>query len=457
MVPFCSLRFSVDCSAEFRRIGTHVEPTGDKAMPTENLTDRKIASLKPAKERTEYWDDGTPGFGLRVSPEGTKTFFLMYRFAGLRRRLKLGRYPEVPLFEARKNAKKALATVSEGKDPVQEKKANEARARRERLAAVSFDQLAQQYIAEYAKVNKKAWQEDERLINRLLRPEFGSLNVKEITRFHVRSFLRGTAADGPVQANRAHACLRKIFNWAIKEEIVDLESNPASGISSPGGREHPRERSLSDAEIREVWKELESNTTLPKRALQLVLLTGQRPGEVAGIELEELNFKEKLWELPGHRTKNGLTNLVPLNHQAIRVLEKQREGLEYQKQRREARGETALESGFVFPCRHRLKNKPMSVYALDREARGIWRKLGIPAFTPHDLRRTCSTKLGEMLVPGHLIDRIINHKPSGITDRVYNKYDYLKEKREALDAWGALVARIVSGLELVEVSPPLKA
>src|SRR5438093_1355246 len=180
MVPFCSLRFSVDCSAEFRRIGTHVEPTGDKAMPTENLTDRKIASLKPAK------------------------------------------------------------------------------------------------------VNKKAWQEDERLINRLLRPEFGSLNVKEITRSHVRSLLREIAAGGPVQANRAHACLRKIFNWAIKEEIVDLESNPASGISSPGGREHPRERSLSDAEIREVWKELESNTTLPKRALQLVLLTGQRPGEVAG-------------------------------------------------------------------------------------------------------------------------------------------------------------------------------
>ena len=67
-----------------------------------------------------------------------------------------------------------------------------------------------------------------------------------------------------------------------------------------------------------------------------------------------------------------------------------------------------------------------------------------------------SAKLGEMLVPGHLIDRIINHKPPGITDRVYNKYDYLKEKREALDAWGVLVARIVSGLELVEVFSPLK-
>jgi integrase len=91
----------------------------------------------------------------------------------------------------------------------------------------------------------------------------------------------------------------------------------------------------------------------------------------------------------------------------------------------------------------------MTVYALDQEAQRISQRLGIPGFTPHDLRRTCSTKLGEMLVPGYLIDRITNHKPTGITDRVYNKYDYLKEKREALNAWGALLSCIVSGLELV--------
>ena len=84
----------------------------------------------------------------------------------------------------------------------------------------------------------------------------------------------------------------------------------------------------------------------------------------------------------------------------------------------------------------------MTVYAIDQEAQNISAKLDIPGFTPHDLRRTCSTKLGEMLVPGHLIDRITNHKPTGITDRVYNKYDYLKEKQEALNAWGARLARI---------------
>ena len=92
----------------------------------------------------------------------------------------------------------------------------------------------------------------------------------------------------------------------------------------------------------------------------------------------------------------------------------------------------------------------MTIYAIDQEAQNISRELGIPGFTPHDLRRTCSTKLGEMLVPGHLIDRIMNHKPAGITDRVYNKYDYLKEKREALNALGARLMRIVSDLEIVK-------
>ena len=91
----------------------------------------------------------------------------------------------------------------------------------------------------------------------------------------------------------------------------------------------------------------------------------------------------------------------------------------------------------------------MTVFAIDQEAQTISQDLGIPGFTPHDLRRTCSTKLGEMLVPGHLIDRITNHKPTGITDRVYNKYDYLREKQEALNAWGARLLRIVSDLELV--------
>jgi len=424
-------------------------PIRRESMPTANLTDRKIDSLRPSGHLVEWWDERTPGFGIRVSSKGKKTWFVMYRSAGLRRRLKLGRYPEISLEKARNSARKILSSVSDGLDPALQKKAEEAVLRQKRLESRTFSQLSAQYLEEYARLNKRSWKEDERLIDKLLNPEFGTLNSKEITRSHVRGFLRGLASRTPVQANRAHACLRKIFNWAIQEEIVELEGNPASGISSPGGREKPKERNLSDEEIKVVWQEWDRNSTPPRRALQLILLTGQRPGEIVGMPWLEINLTDSLWTLPGSRAKNGLTNLVPLSSQALRVISKQCEALDSQARKRQARGQAAAPADFLFPCRHKTKHKAMTVYALDQEAQNTAQKLSIPAFTPHDLRRTCSTKLGEMQIPGHLIDRIMNHKLTGITDRVYNRYEYLKEKQEALKAWGARLSRIASDLMVV--------
>jgi len=236
-----------------------------------------------------------------------------------------------------------------------------------------------------------------------------------------------------VEANRTQACLRKIFNWAIREEIVDMEGNPAAGISSPGGREKPKERALNDDEIKSFWKNVDEDSSPPRRALQLILLTGQRPGEAIGLQWEERNLSELMWMLPGSRSRNGLATIVPLSNQSFRILEKQREELESQMKKRAKRGQETNPRAIVFPGRLLAMDKPMTIYAIDQEAQIISRELGSSGFTPHDLRRKCSTKLGEMLVPGHLIDRIMNHKPAGITDRVYNKYDYLKEKREALN------------------------
>ena len=425
-------------------------------MPTEKLTDRKVASLKQRTERLDYWDTKLPGFGIRVSTEGTKTFFLMYRFAGMRRRLNLGRYPEVPVVKARKEANKALLKVSEGTDPVQEKKAAEAKVRRERLEARTFSQLAQRYMEEYAKPYKKSWEEDEWIINKFLRPEFGTLNVKEITRTHVRSFLRTMAARARVQANRTQACLRKIFNWAIEEEIVDLEDNPASRIKRPGGKETPKERALTDDEIKAVWQGLEEETSQVKDVLRLILLTGQRPGEVMGARWDEFDINEELWTIPGARTKNGLLNVVPVSSQVRRILDKHKEALELKRQKRTKRGDPGIESAFVFPNRLLAKQSDAPVTHVRKATGRLWRRLKIEEFSAHDLRRTFITGLKKMQVPGHVVDRITNHKAVGITDRVYNQYDYLKEKREALDAWGAKVARIVSGLELVN-TPPAEA
>jgi integrase len=418
-------------------------------MPTANLTDRKIDSLKPGKDLVEWWDEKTPGFGIRVSPKGKKTWFVMYRFAGLRRRLKFGRYPEVSLERARQKARQALSDVSEGKDPAQQKKAEEALIKRERLEAKTFAQLARVYIEEYAKLNKRSWEEDERIIDKLLKPEFGTLNVKEITRSHVRGFLRGMASKTQVQANRAHACLRKIFNWAIQEEIVDIEGNPALGITRPGGKEKPKERTLSDDELRAAWSALDREVSQVKHVLRLILLTAQRPGEVMGMRWDEINFNETLWMLPGARTKNGLPSAVPLNAQALRILEKHREDLEEQRKKRAERGDNSEESPFVFPNKRLAKHAEAPITHIRKATGRIWRNLGTKPFSAHDLRRTCATRLGQMQVPGHVIARILNHKQSDITSAVYNQYGYLKEKRDAMDLWGVRLSRLISGLELV--------
>ena len=426
-------------------------------MPVVNLTDKKLKSLKPENERVEYWDDSLPGFGVRVTPNGEKTFCVMYRIGGRQRRFSLGTYPQIPLAKARDMARDAFEAVRKGKDPVQEKKVQEAESIRARLGAKTFARLAQQYLEEYAKLNKKSWKEDEKIINHLLKPEFGTLNVKEITRTHVRSFLQRMAARAKVHANRAHACLRKIFNWAIKEEIVDLAGNPASGITRPGGKEIPKERALSDAEMKALWRDLDKETSQASDVLRLILLTGQRPGEVMGARWEEIDADQALWTIPGSRTKNGLANAVPLSPQAIRILESHRNDLEAQRRQRKERGGPDEESPFVFPTHLLTKHAKAPIGYIRKAVGRIHRRLGMKPFTAHDLRRTCATRLGQMGVPGHIIARILNHKPTDVTSAVYNQYEYLKEKREALDAWGARVVRITSELQLVDQNPKAEA
>lgn len=422
-------------------------------MPKKNLIDKTIISLKANKKRMEYWDKSLKGFGLRISKKGEKSFCIMYRIAGMQRRYTLGSYPKLKLAEARELAKDAFELVRKGKDPVQEKKAEEAKAAKARFEAKTFSQLADQYIQEYAKPNKRSWKEDERIIKKTLLPEFGSLDVQAICRSQIRAFLRKIASKAPVAANRTHACLRMILGWAVKEEIVNLESNPCSGISRPGGKEKPKERVLNDVELKAVWGALEKELPEVKGVMRLILLTGQRPGEVMGALNNEIDLDNALWTIPGSRTKNELSNIVPLSPQAIRVIEKQRSSIEEQKQKRTKRGDVTPESPYLFPNRLISKHAGSPIVHIRKAVGRIHENLGIERFSAHDLRRTLATRLGEMQVPGHVIARLLNHKQMDVTSAVYNKYQYLKEKREALDAWGAKVEVLVSGFELVEAYP----
>ncbi len=419
-------------------------------MPTQNLTDKKIQSLRPGQRRAEYWDKSLPAFGVRITPNGEKTFCIMYRIGGKQRRHTLGVYPKLSLAKARDMARAAFELVRKGRDPVQEKKAEEAKALKERTEARMFSQLARQYLEEYAKPNKRSWREDERIIDKRLNPEFGSINVRDISRSHVRSFLRILAVKAPVAANRTHACLRKLLNWAMNKELIDLEANPAAGMSRPGGKERPKERVLADQEIKAFWNALETEDAFIRGVLQLILLTGQRPGEVMGARWSEVDLREALWTIPGSRTKNGLSNIVPLSPQAVRVFEKQDEVLQAQTERREERRQKTPESIYVFPNRVIARRSAGPVTYLRNVIPRVVQELKLDPFSAHDLRRTCATRLGQMRVPGHVIARILNHKQTDVTSAVYNQYEYLDEKREALDAWGKKVMQIIAPIQLVD-------
>jgi integrase len=424
-------------------------------MPKANLTDRLVASLKLGARYSEWRDEKTPGFGIRVSPNGVKTWFVVFRIGGstgYRRRQRLGRYPAVGLEKARQRARKAISEVSEGVDPVKEMAAKEADLRRERVEASVFSQLAVQYL-EWAQRNKreKTWKEYKRIIEKNLNPEFGKIDPKDLNPSHVRGYLRQVASRTPVLANRVRATMGAIFKWAITENLVAPERNPVSGISRPGGSETPKDRTLSDDELKAIWNALEKETSPVKDVLKLILLTGQRPGEVMGMRWDEIDWNEALWDLPGIRTKNGVAHVVPLSTQALRILDRHRGVLKARSEKCQKDCCVAPESPFIFPNRRLSKQGTEPVQMLRKMVGRVIERLGIKSFAPHDLRRTCATCLGKMEVPGFVIALILNHALPGVTNKVYNRYDYLKEKREALNAWGTRLSRIVSSLELAKV------
>jgi Arm DNA-binding domain len=169
------------------------------------LTELGIRRLRaPEKDRLEVWDTLLPGFGVRATPTGHKTFMAMYRARGVQRRLTLGNYPAVTLAAARKLARKAFAEVAEGRDPSVEK-----RERRGRGKADSFRAVAAEYLERHAKRHKRSWREDERLINRELLPQWGTRRISEISKADVLKLIDATSDRAPIMANRLLALIRK--------------------------------------------------------------------------------------------------------------------------------------------------------------------------------------------------------------------------------------------------------
>ena len=394
-------------------------------MPRINLTAKTLAALKPVGDRqVDYFDASLPGFCVRVSAGGQKSFGVLYRFGGRFRRLTLGGYPPLSLADARDMAREALRSARLGSDPVAEKK--------QERAAETFAELAEQYLERYARKRKSSWREDARRIKTNLNPVIGNIRAKDVTRADVRRILETIAERGaPIEANRTLAVIRKIYNWAIGEDL--LEVNPAYRIPAPGA-EHKRDRVLTHDEIRAIWKDLDNEEPRVAAVMRLRLLTGQRGGEIASMESGELDLRSGWWTIPAEKAKNGLSHRVPLTAPAVRIIEAQprpTEGLSY-----------------VFPALRKGDSVRVTKENLVKATERIRERTGITDFTAHDLRRTAASMMTSMGIPRLTVSKILNHVERGVT-AVYDRHSYDKEKREALEAWGRRLQMIVSGLREV--------
>ncbi len=390
-------------------------------MPTVKLTAKKLDALRPNAERqVDYFDEGLPGFGVRVSPLGRKTFTLMYRFAGRLRRLTIGTYPTLTLANARDSAKDSLRDASKGiADPASKK-------RQDRMGE-TFKDLCNQYLERYAKKRKKSWKEDERRINNVLAPRWGTLRANDLTRAQVRAFLEKLAEDAPIEANRVHALIRKIYNWAIQNDI--LEASPCHLLPRPA-EERQRDRVLSEDEIKRLWEAFDKEDSSIAATFKVRLITAQRGGEVQTMKWSDIDFAKGWWTIPREFSKNKLPHRVPLSTNVLRVLERLKND----------RGA----SEWIFPSHGdsgHLENVQKAVARLRKET-------GLD-FRAHDLRRSAASHMASRGVPRLTIQKILNHAEKGAT-AVYDRHGYDQEKREALEAWGNRLQVIVSNLREVK-------
>jgi len=405
---------------------TYMKP---KDMPRQELTNKHCEHAEiPSAGQLEIWDTKIPGLGLRLSQGGRKAFVVMVRVRGLgkQRRVTLGAYPKLGLAKARIRAKEIIEDAQLGVDP-REKAETERQAKAklkretERRNHQTFEKIAKDFIENYAKVNApRYWRAMERSLVNHAYPFWEARPIHEISRADVRELIRSTSRTTPIAANRLLQILRKLFDWAAKEELV--EASPVVGIDKPA-RERERERVLTDAEIRAIWNASNEKLQHPFGTLiKLLFTTAQRRNEVAGMIWDELNFDTGHWSIPGSRAKNAKGHLCPLSPLALEILKATPET-----------GTYVISSGV-------RGDKPVSGFSkakllLDKHS-------GVTDWRFHDIRRTVATKIRGMGIDRVTVSKILNHSEGGIT-KVYDRYAAEPEKEQALRRWGEELRRIV--------------
>jgi integrase len=380
------------------------------------LTVKSVAALGLPRGKSDHieFDADISGFGVRLRAGGSRTWIYQYRIGSKQRRMVLGSANSVPLALARENASQLEAKVRLGGDPAMVKET----ARRD--ADNTFGAL----VARYLESRKSEWRpRSEREVTRhltLYAKPLHRLPITAVSQRDVADLLSGVAKDaGNVTSNRVRASMAAFLGWIIREGIRLPEGNVAAYTNKR--EERSRDRVLSDAELKTIWHACPANDY--GAILKLLMLTGQRAGEIAALRWSEIHDDQIV--LSAERTKNARTHVVPLSEPAKVILA----------------AFTAKGRSCVFG----RDNRGFCGWSTAKES--IDARIALAHWTPHDLRRTVATRMAELGVQPHVIEAVLNHVSGhkGGVAGIYNRATYDKEKREALNLWAehftALVGR----------------
>lgn len=367
-----------------------------------SLTDAQIKRLKPpAKGQKTYYDDALRGFGVRVSQGGTKTFVVLY--GPQRRRKSLGRYPDMSLAEARARAKGIQAEFA------LESPHGHVRP------TLKFDDARRMFLADNEKRNKpRTVEEYRRLLNKHF--SFGG-PLKDIDRHTLVRVLEKLKCT-PSEQKHAFVAIRTMMNWCWKRGYID--TSPVPPLAFPSKE---RNRVLSDNELRLVWQRAEGYGYPFGSIVQLLILTGQRRGEITNLRRNWI--ERNTVTFPSSIVKNGREHSLPLGPMTFSLIET-----------------LPNATDLVFPSR---LNDETPFNGFSRAKRNFDRGIDIEPYTLHDLRRTFSSIQAKLGTPIHVTEKILNHASgtiSGVT-AVYNKHSYQNEMYDAFCEYEAYLSKVI--------------
>ena len=383
-------------------------------MPRIKLTKSAIDALPTPATDVVYWDAGCPGFGVKVTPKGRKVFIVLYRTGGGGSKLRkytIGPYGRVTLHQARVAAQRVFAAKLEGRDPASEK-----REAKRRVVADRVEDLLETFIAQHLSQNRSGG-EIARLLRREVEKPWAGRSIHEITKRDVVELISAIKQRGaPVAANKALKSVKTFFSWCVGRAVLD--QSPAEGVPLPA-KEVARDRVLNDKELAQVILGARKIGGPYGVIVELLALTGQRREEVAGLQQEELDLAHRVWTIPKQRTKNAKAHVVHLSDQSVAVLKR-------------------------VDQRPPLGTKPFRDFT--RAKRLLDQFSGVAGWCLHDLRRTCVSGMARLGIPPHIADKILNHNAGTISGvaAVYQRHEFLSERQEALERWGAHVTHIVA-------------